>query len=197
MIMKIIDLMGYQELKRMMLKKDQWIRMKENLLRRYPGIPTLMKKIYLLTKKLSNFIKNQIMRNLRNNKIIKMIIISQKLMRILTLFLIIISTISIKTILKYLQSIWSIVPVREKKIFMMQIQVEVTLQGPGQIVMVVKTQIENVVIKMITIMRIKAKEVGESKQNKVMKQTQKIAMIVILMTMKFMRWNNLINIKMN
>ena len=137
------------------------------------------------------------MRNLRNNKIIKMIIISQKLMRILTLFLIIISTISIKTILKYLQSIWSIVPVREKKIFMMQIQVEVTLQGPGQIVMVVKTQIENVVIKMITIMRIKAKEVGESKQNKVMKQTQKIAMIVILMTMKFMRWNNLINIKMN
>ena len=137
------------------------------------------------------------MRNQRNNKILKMIIISRKLMRILTLFLIIISTISIKTILKYLQSIWSIVPEREKKIFMMQIQVEETLQGPGQTVMVVKTQIENVVIKMITITRIKAKEVGESKQNKVMMQTQKIVMIVILTTMKFMRWSNLINIKMN
>ena len=72
------------------------------------------------------------MRNQRNNKILKMIIISRKLMRILTLFSIIISTISIKTILKYLQSIWSIVPEREKKIFMMQIQVEETLQGPGQ-----------------------------------------------------------------
>ena len=137
------------------------------------------------------------MRNFKNNKIIRMINISQKLMRILMLSLIIISMILIKTTTKFLQSIWSIVPEREKKIFMMQIQVEGTLQGPGQTVMVVKTQIENVVIKMITTTRIKAKEVGESKQNKVMMQTQKIVMIVILTTMKFMRWSNLINIKMN
>ena len=137
------------------------------------------------------------MRNLRNNKIIRMIIISQKLMRTLMLFLIIISTISIKTMSKYLKSIWSIVLVKEKKIFVIWIQVEVTLQGPGQIVILVKTQIENAVIKMITITRIKAKEGGELKQNKVMKQIQKIATIVILMIMKFMRWSNSINIKMN
>ena len=61
----------------------------------------------------------------------------------------------------------------------------------------VKTQIENAVIKMITITRIKAKEGGELKQNKVMKQIQKIVTIVILMIMKFMRWSNSINIKMN
>ena len=118
MVMMIIYLTSCLKLKGMKLKKDQWILMKKNLLRRYPGILTLMKKIYQLMKKLSNFIKNQFMRNLRNNKIVRMIIISQKLMKILTLFLIIIFTISIKTTSKHLQSIWNIVLAREKKIFM-------------------------------------------------------------------------------
>lgn len=49
--MMIMDLMDCLKLKGMMPKKDQWIPMKENLLRKYPGIPTLMKKIYQLMKK--------------------------------------------------------------------------------------------------------------------------------------------------
>jgi hypothetical protein len=101
------------------------------------------------------------MRNFKNNKIIRMINISQKLMRILMLSLIIISMILIKTTTKFLQSIWSIVLAKAKKIFMKKCQLEVSLQGPEQIVMLVKTQTENAVIKTITITIIKAKEVEE------------------------------------